>query len=122
MLSLLAIILFGILIALFATQNTAGTAITVANYRLTDIPVYLLVLAGLLVGVVVSWILSLFNSISSGIALHGRDSKINDLRKTLRDQERKIHDLEADNTRLKGERDVERPRFGFFDRPKEARG
>lgn len=113
MLLLLVIILFGMLIGIFATQNTGLTQIALGNYQLSGIPLYVIALGGLLIGVLISWILSFFGAMSSFMTLRGKDSKINDLRKSLTDMKQKIRDLEVENARLRGEHDTDRPRFGF---------
>ena len=64
MFALIILVIFGIGVAFFATQNTQAISITVANYPLTGIPLYLIVLGSLLLGFLVSWILSFFDVIS----------------------------------------------------------
>ncbi len=54
MLLLISLVLVGILSALFATQNIAHASITIASYTLKDIPMYLIVLASLLLGLFLS--------------------------------------------------------------------
>ena len=113
MLALVVLILFGILIAIFATQNTNPVDITLANYRIFAIPTYFIALAGLLVGVVASWVLSFFGAISSFMHTRGKDATIHNLEGNVHDMEKKIRDLEVENARLRGEKNTDRPRFGF---------
>lgn len=119
MLALVVVIFFGILFAVFATQNTSMTTITVANYQLTGIPLYIIVLGGLLVGVVISTILSFFDALGTFFTLHGKDSAITTQRRTITDLKQKIRDLEMDNAKLRGERNTD-SRFGILHRLKTA--
>ena len=99
--TLILLVLFGILVALFATQNTAPASIVVASYMLKDVPMYLIVLGSLLVGLLVSSIISMVNSISSSFTLHGKNAKIKETKKTLVELTKQIHQLELENARLK---------------------
>jgi len=112
--TLILVVLSGILAALFATQNTDPVSIIVASYTLNDIPMYLIVLGSLLLGLLLSSIISLVNSISSSFTLislvnsisssftlHGKDAKIKETKKTLVELTKQIHQLELENARLK---------------------
>lgn len=114
MLALIVVILFGILFAFFATQNTSTMSITFANYQVTGIPLYVIVLGGLLIGVVISTILSFFDAIGTFFTLHGKDSAINNQGRTISDLKRKIHDLEIENTKLK----EHKPGLNVFQKPR----
>ena len=116
MLLLLVIILFGILLAVFATQNTQPASITLATYRLTDIPMYVVLMGSLLVGVLMSWVLSLFGAASSFFTLRRRESTIHGMDRTIADLKRKNHDLEVENVKLR-ERKNDRPHFDLFKKP-----
>lgn len=100
MLILLILIISGIGAALFATQNTQGVSITLAGYTFTDLPMYLIVLGTLLIGIVISWIISLAGSISSLLTIHGKESAIKETKKELTDLTKRIHELELENTKL----------------------
>ena len=117
MLALVVVLLFGILFAVFATQNTTLTTITIANYELSGIPLYIVALGGLLLGVVISTILSFFDAIATFFTLHGKDSAISSHQRTINDLKRKIRDLELDNAKLRGERSND-SRLGALHRPR----
>ena len=103
MFALIVLVVFGIGVAFFATQNTQTISITLANYPLTGIPVYLIVLVSLLLGFVVSWIISLVDVISSALKIHRKDSTIKDSSKQISELTKRVHQLELENERLKGE-------------------
>jgi len=103
MFALIVLVVFGIGVAFFATQNTQTVSIILANYPLTDIPLYLIVLVSLLLGFIVSWIISLVDVISSALKIHGRESTIKDANKQISELTKRAHQLELENERLKGE-------------------
>ncbi len=98
--TLILLVLFGMLAAFFATQNTTHASINIASYTLKDVPMYLIVLGSLLVGLLLSSVISLINSISSSFTLHGKDVKIKEGKKTVIDLTKIIHQLELENTKL----------------------
>ncbi len=103
MFALIVLFVFGIGVAFFATQNTQAISITFANYPLSGIPLYLIVLVSLLLGFAVSWIISLVDVISSALKIHGKDSTIKEANKQIADLTKSVHQLELENERLKGE-------------------
>lgn len=103
MFALIVLVVFGIGVAYFATQNTQSVSITLASYPVSGIPLYLIVLGSLLLGFVVSWIISLVDVISSALKIHGKDSTIKDANKQIAELTKRVHQLELENERLKGE-------------------
>jgi uncharacterized membrane protein YciS (DUF1049 family) len=103
MFALIILVVFGIGVAFFATQNTQAISITLANYPLTGVPLYLIVLGSLLLGFVVSWVISLADVISSALKIHGKENTIKDDKKQISELTKKVHQLELENERLKAE-------------------
>lgn len=103
MFALIVLVVFGIGVAYFATQNTQPTSIVLANSPVSGIPLYLIVLGSLLLGFVVSWLISLVDVISSALKIHGKDSTIKDANKQVSELTKRVHQLELENERLKGE-------------------
>lgn len=105
MLTLIVVLIFGIGVAFFATQNAQQVSVTLANYELTSVPMYVVVLASLLLGISTAWIISLVGSISSTLTIHGKDTKIKESKKEIADLIKRIHQLELENEKLKAELD-----------------
>ena len=103
MMTLIIAVIFGLAVALFATQNTNGVNITIAQYAFRDIPLYIIVIASLLLGLFVSWIINLAEGISSALTIHGKNNAINNAQKDLVNLQGRVHELEIENARLKGE-------------------
>lgn len=117
MLSLFVLILFGIGIAIFATQNAQLTSLTVGPYGFAGIPMYAVVLAALLVGIFVSWLISLVGLVSNSMTLRGKDGRIRDAEHKIHNLEQKNHDLEIENSKLRGEKHYVESEVNDDDRP-----
>lgn len=102
MLILLLLIVYGIVFALFATQNTGSVPITLFNYNLASVPIYLVALGSLLLGTAISWLISLINGISSSLTIHGKNSTIKDAHKTIEQLKNENNRLALENAELKG--------------------
>lgn len=98
---LLILIVFAIGAALFATQNTIQTSITFGQYTFQNLPVYLITLGALLVGIFVSAIVYLINSIMAGFSMRGTNGTLSSANKEIAELNKEIHQLELENTRLK---------------------
>ncbi len=103
MFALIVLVVFGIGVAFFATQNTQTVSVVVGNYSWTGIPLYLIVLGSMLLGFVVNWIINIVNGISSAIKVHGKESTIKDANKQIAELTKRVHQLELENERLKAE-------------------
>jgi len=99
--TLILLVLFGIIAGIFAAQNTGHASIIVASYPLKDIPMYLIVLGSLLMGLLLSSVMSLVSYIKSSFMLHGKDVKIRETKRTVGDLTKQIHQLELENAKLK---------------------
>lgn len=103
MLNLIITILFGLIIAYFAAQNTGSVSLHFLNYEVSRVPLYIVVIGALLVGLFLSWIISLVNGIAAGFTLRGKENKITNYKKELADLTKRFHQLELENTKLKAE-------------------
>jgi uncharacterized integral membrane protein len=126
MLALIVMIIFGMLLTFFALENTNGVTMTVMNYTLQNVPLYAVVVGSVLFGLFVGWIMSLMDWVSTSLTLKGKESSIKSAQTAIDRLENKIHDLEIENARLKGEHNEplvveekisqEEYHPGFFDR------
>lgn len=103
MTSLILVTLVGLIFAFLATQNNQLVDLNVNGYMLT-IPIYMVALGSLLIGFLISSIVSIIDSISAFFTIHDKDHKIKANEKTVGDLESRIHTLELENAELKGEK------------------
>lgn len=103
MATLITTVLLGLIIAYFATQNTGVVSLRFLQYNIPNVPLYVVVAGSLLVGLLLSWIISIVNGIATSLTMRGKESKIKDYRKENADLTKRIHQLELENTRLRAE-------------------
>lgn len=103
MLAVIFTIIFAILVAYFATQNTTQVMINIPTYS-REVPVYLVVLVSLLIGFVFAWILHLMNATVSFFAILGKNNAIKKEKKANSQLEKKVQDLEIEKTKLEAEK------------------
>ena len=113
MLALIMLVAAGLGMAYFATENVVSVPITMAGSPVGQFPLYVIVLGSVLAGLLLAWVISLVNGLSSSMKILGKDSEIKRTQKTLEQMQRENHDLELEVARLKGQvpkepiRDVE---------------
>lgn len=107
MIGLVILIIFGIGVGVFATQNTQNTSVVFGQYGLVDIPLYFVVLAAILFGIFVSWLISLVGMISTSLTLRSKDGRIRDSMSRIEKLEQRNHDLETENAELKSQKNRE---------------
>src|SRR5258708_4069408 len=100
MTSLILLIIFGLGMAFFATQNTGLVHIVLANYLISSVPMYVVVIVSLLLGIVISWFISIVDMMSSTVTIYGKDHEIKKSQETIVELKERIHDLELENAQL----------------------
>jgi uncharacterized integral membrane protein len=101
MLALLIAVVFGAAVGYFATQNTIPVTLRIAEYAIEEVPLYLVVIGSLLIGLFVAWILYVARSVSSSLAIRGKNTEVRRARETIAELENRVHDLEVENARLR---------------------
>lgn len=94
MFALVVTLAFGLAFAFFATSNTEGTTLRLAQYSLNHVPLYLIVLGSLLVGAALAFVIDLVDTLSSFFALRKRETLISELKKTVAELIKRVHALE----------------------------
>lgn len=109
MATLIITTLIGIIFAFLATQNTTGVDVRLASFTLINVPLYLVALGSLLIGLFVSSLVQIVDSLATLFTIHSKDSQIKTTEKDVVELKNTIHDLELENARLKGEKDATAP-------------
>ncbi|HSX19118.1 MAG TPA: LapA family protein [Candidatus Saccharimonadales bacterium] len=117
MIALTLALLIGIVFSFFAIQNNQPVSLQIQNFTFTDIPLYLVTLASMLVGIVLSLIVTFADSISHAIGDFGKDREIKNASHSLEKLENKVHNLEVENARLKGNHYAPTFEKSQFDKP-----
>lgn len=102
--TLIILVAFSLGVAYFATQNTGIVHITLANFFTGGIPLYVVVIGSMLLGIFISWLISIVNYIFSTVKILGKEAKLKDAHRTIDTLNKENSDLLLENTRLKGEK------------------
>ncbi len=105
MFTLILFVILALIFGYFASQNTQNITITLANYVITSIPLYIVIGVALLIGLSLSWLYSLLDSFSAAMKLRGKDSTIKDSKRTIHDLTKRVNQLEIENAKLKGRKE-----------------
>lgn len=102
MLALIILIVFGLGTAYFATQNTGMVSIMLGNYLIDGIPLYIIVIASMLLGVFISWLVSIVDTFSTTLVMYGKDSELKKAHKEIERLSKENQDLTKENSKLQG--------------------
>ena len=102
MFALIVLVIIGLGMAFFSTQNLTGIPITLANYTWTGVPLYLVVIGSLLLGIIVSWLISLVDMFSSMVTIQGKNAALKDALRKIEILKKEKYTLEIENAHLKG--------------------
>jgi uncharacterized integral membrane protein len=120
MISILLMVIFGLGIGFFATQNTAPVALRMGDFVWSEVPLYVVAVGSLLLGLLIAWIFYIARTLSATLTIAGKDREVSRARRSLADQEQRIHDLEVTNAQLRAERSTE-PRVSASPESREVR-
>ncbi|MDP3941181.1 MAG: lipopolysaccharide assembly protein LapA domain-containing protein [bacterium] len=108
MIYLITAVLFGLGFGYLATQNTIGVTLQAGKYLLPSIPLYLVVLASLLVGLFLAWFLSSIGSVATFLRFREKDAQLHQTEKALDEKDEtilslreKLKELAVENGTLK---------------------
>lgn len=99
---LIIAVLIGLGFGYFATQNTIGVTVNIAQYSWSSVPLYIVAVGSLLVGLFAAWILSLVDWAASFFAISNRDHQIKKDSRAIEELSHKVKSLEVENARLRG--------------------
>lgn len=109
MITLILMGVIGLALAGFATQNTNAVTISFGNALIYEVPLYLLIIGSMMIGIAVSWLISITDTLATMFALRGKDATIHSANRTIESLKQEIHELELENARLEGEKHEEQP-------------
>jgi uncharacterized integral membrane protein len=103
MFNLIIIVIFAVIFGYFTSQNIIELPINLGPYTFEGVPLYQIVGATLVIGLLLSWIISLFRSLTTSHTLRQKQVEIDKHKLTIRSMTKKINELELTNAKLKGE-------------------
>jgi len=90
----------GTVFAFLATQNTLPVQIHLGGYTWSGIPLYGVAIVSLLVGLVISWLLSIVNWASSSLVIRSKEVRAKKAETGMAQLQSRIQELENKNTEL----------------------
>jgi len=103
MLTFIVLLISGLIIAFFAGQNTTPVTILLSRYQLPTLPLYMVIIGAMLIGFIISWVVSLIEGMFQVFVLRGKENIIKEDKKKFDGLNERIHELELENARLKRE-------------------
>ena len=100
MFTLILLIILALGFSYFATFNTALSIITIPGYTQLEIPLYIILGVTLVLGLCLSWMNGLLESLPVAMKLRGKEHAIKDAKATIHDLTHKINKLEIENAKL----------------------
>lgn len=100
MFTLLLTVVLGVLLSIFATQNTNTVSVNFGGFILPGVPVYLVVLIPLLIGTLIAFFLHSIRNLIQGLAINEGKSRITNLKTQLAEVTKHAHELEIKNSKL----------------------
>lgn len=107
MFALILLVIFGLGMAYFATQNTGVVHILLGSFLFSGIPLYVIVIGALLLGIFISWLISMTDSISTSLTIHGKEHDLKKAQEKIEKLEGENHTLSVEIARLKGLEELE---------------
>ncbi|MCR4324747.1 MAG: lipopolysaccharide assembly protein LapA domain-containing protein [Candidatus Curtissbacteria bacterium] len=101
MISLIFTLLVALVFSFFALQNTAPITLRVFGYTFTNVPLYVITIASILIGVGISSIVYLARSITDSLTIFGKNRRIRSREEEINKLHAKIDELETENSRFK---------------------
>ena len=102
MFNLIVYVILAIVFAYFSTQNTNPISLTLATYKIENIPIYIVLGVTLLIGLLFSWLHGLVGGFTSSMKIIGKENIIKDERKAIHELTKKVNELQLENARLTG--------------------
>ena len=81
--------------------NFVPVTVNLGVYTLDNIPLFYVIVGSLVVGLILSYLVYIVNSISTSIKLHGKDKEIKRNKDEVLESTKRVHQLELENERLK---------------------
>lgn len=102
MLILILFLVIGAVMVYLAQNNLTPVTLHLGTYVFSDLPLFYIIIASLLVGLGLGYFVYLINSFFTSLSLRRKDSKITQDKSDIVDLTKRIHQLEIENAKLKG--------------------
>ncbi len=101
MLTIILALIASLVVAYLATQNASLVSLQLGAMTLSQIPLFFVVLASILVGVLVASVVTVLNLIKSTLKISGQKSELKKSYNTVGELKGRVSELEEENKILK---------------------
>lgn len=101
MLTMILLLIVGSFLVYISQYNFVPVTVNLGFYVFQNIPLFYVIAASLLVGLVLSYLTHLINAASQFFVIHGKDSEIKKNKKQVEELTKQVRDLEAKNEKLR---------------------
>ncbi len=103
MLNIILLILAGTSFVYIAKDNLSPVTLSLVHYSFDNIPLFYVIIASLLVGLILSYVFQIIKSVANAFTLRGNKQKIVSSQAEILELTKRIHQLELENEKLKHE-------------------
>ncbi|HAI22218.1 TPA: hypothetical protein DCP77_03365 [Candidatus Collierbacteria bacterium] len=101
MLVLILLLVVSSVLVYISRFNFVPVSVNLGVVSISDVPLFYVIVGSLTVGLVLSYIVYLFNSISTSLMLRGKDKEIKKNKDEVLELTKRVHQLELENEKLK---------------------
>lgn len=101
MLTLILLLVAGSVLVYVSKYNFEPVSINLGMYSVSDIPLFYVIVGSLLVGLLLSYVIFLINSISTKLVMRAKDKEIKNGKDEVLELTKRVHQLELENEKIK---------------------
>lgn len=107
MLILILLLVVGSILVYISKFNFTPVSVNLGLYTFSNIPLFYVIVASLLFGLVLSYLIYLVHSISTSFTLRGKDKEIKKDKNAVLELTKRVHQLELENEKIRNGSDSE---------------
>lgn len=101
MMTLILTLVVALAVTFFAFQNTQTVNLHLAQFNFLQVPVFFVIIVSMLIGLLVSWVISSIQSVFIGFNLRGKNAAIRNANKDIVVLKQRVRELELENARFR---------------------
>ncbi len=102
------LLVIGSLLVYISQFNFMLVSVNLGFYAFSDVPLFYVIVASMLFGLILSYVVYLIHSISTSLTIRGKDNKIKEHKDEVLELTKRVHQLELENEKLR-QGEVEKP-------------
>jgi len=104
---LILLLVVGSILVYISKFNFTPVSVNLGLYTFSNIPLFYVIVASLLFGLVLSYLIYLVHSISTSFTLRGKDKEIKKDKNAVLELTKRVHQLELENEKIRNGSDSE---------------